>query len=132
LLRKLLNKEVLNYIIWGIVTSVWNIGIFQLLFLYGLDYRISNAIALISTKIFAYVVNKLFVFKSHCKSFAELFFQIFRFILTRGFTMLVDFFGLILLNYIMEPRIGKLITTLVVVVLNYIFGKFHVFTEKQI
>lgn len=125
--KRIFTREVFDYILWGVLTSLWNIGIFQGLLYAGVDFRIANAAALITTKIWAYVVNKFFVFKSRCETPENLFFEIIRFILTRGFTMLVDFFGLIVLAAFLHPRIGKIITTVVVVVLNYILGKFHVF-----
>ncbi|GHU12772.1 teichoic acid glycosylation protein GtcA [Spirochaetia bacterium] len=130
MLKKIFTKEVINYIIWGLATTVWNVGVFQILLLTGMDYRAANAISLVTTKVFAYIVNKFFVFKSHCASNGALLLEIGRFALARGFTMLVDFFGLILLNFVIEPKFGKIITTAVVIILNYIFGKFHVFTEK--
>ncbi|MFP3043050.1 GtrA family protein [Treponema primitia] len=127
LIKKLFNKEIISYGIWGVLTTIWNIGIFQFFFFIGIDYRAANAIALITTKIIAYIVNKLFVFKSHCKTKRELWAEIFRFIVTRGITMVIDFFGLILLNYIIDPKFGKILTTIVVVTINYIFGKHHVY-----
>jgi putative flippase GtrA len=126
-LKKIFNREVFNYTLWGVLTSLWNIGIFQGLLYAGIDYRIANAFALITTKILAYLVNKFFVFKSRCDTPGKLFMEILRFTAARGFTMVLDFFGLIALNFFLDPRIGKIITTLVVVILNYILGKFHVF-----
>jgi putative flippase GtrA len=130
LLKKIFTKEVINYLIWGMATTVWNIGVFQILLFTGLDYRAANAISLVTAKIFAYIVNKIFVFKTHCASPGGLLLEIARFAAARGFTMLVDFFGLILLNFIIDPKLGKIITTAVVIVLNYIFGKFHVFKNN--
>jgi putative flippase GtrA len=131
LLKKILNKETFAYGIWGILTSLWNIGFFQILLYFGLDFRIANALALITIKILAYLVNKFFVFKSRCDSPKKLFMEILRFTLTRGFTMVLDFFGLIALNLLIDPRIGKVITTFLVVILNYLFGKFHVFKTNH-
>jgi putative flippase GtrA len=131
LLKKILTREVFNYLLWGILTSIWNIGVFQGLVYTGVDFRIANAAALITTKILAYLANKFFVFKSRCDTPGGLLMEILRFTITRGFTMLVDFFGLIALNMVLDPRIGKIITTLAVVILNYIFGKFHVFKANH-
>jgi putative flippase GtrA len=127
--KKEFNKEIINYGIWGILTSIWNIGIFQIFLIYKVDYKIANAIALITTKALAYIVNKLFVFKAHSKTNLELLFEIVRYIIARSFTMIIDFFGLIFLNAIITPKIGKIIITIVVIVLNYILGKFHVYKK---
>jgi putative flippase GtrA len=131
LLKKIFTREVFDYTLWGILTSLWNIGIFQGLLYTGVDFRIANVFALITTKIAAYVVNKFFVFKSHCETPGKILLEILRFTIIRGFTMLVDFFGLILLEPLLHPRSGKIITTIVVVILNYILGKFHVFKANH-
>lgn len=104
------------------------IVIYQLL-LQFIDYRLSNLIAIISAKIFAYFVNKKFVFHSKCANVRELFLEILRFTLTRGFTGLVDYFGLILLveGFQFSQSISKYAIQAVVIILNYIFGKKTVF-----
>jgi putative flippase GtrA len=125
--KKIINRETINFGLWGIATSIWNIGLFQLLYYFQFDYRIANIVALVTSKALAYLTNKRFVFRTHCETRKALLQEIFRFIVARGFTMLIDFFGLILLTYIMSPKIGKLLTTSVVVILNYILGKYHVY-----
>ena len=60
------------YIIFGILTSILNICLFIILNSIGINYLISNAITLIIVKIIAYVCDKIFVFKSKCKSKKEL------------------------------------------------------------
>lgn len=57
-------QEIIRYIFWGILSTVLNTGLFQVLVLLDVDYRISNIITLIIVKIFCYVTNKLFVFKT--------------------------------------------------------------------
>lgn len=134
-LGRLVNRETLSYLFWGVVTTLLNIGLFQLLLFFGLDYRIANVITLVVVKIAAYLCNKIFVFRSRCGSFGALLLEILRYILARGFTMLVDYFGLILLVGVLGLRpeiIGKIITTLVVVILNYFLGKFGVFRDKRL
>lgn len=111
------------------MTSALNIGVFQLFYALGADYRIANLIAIPITKIAAYLVNKFFVFRSHCPNKRALFDEIIRFVFSRGFTTLIDYFGLILWTDILHlgPRIGKIVVALVVILLNYLFGKRHVF-----
>jgi putative flippase GtrA len=56
-----------------------------------------------------------------------------RFVIARGATMLIDYFGLILLVEAMhvDKLIGKVIITAIVVVINYILGKGVVFKDIQ-
>ena len=46
------NKEIRSYIVWGVASSILNIGLFHLLTEVGLDYRISNIIALLINIVF--------------------------------------------------------------------------------
>jgi len=129
--QKLFSREVILYGIFGVLTTALNIVIFQIALMHGIDYRIANIIALISTKIAAYVVNKLFVFHSHCKDLAGLLKEFGRFIVARGATMAVDYLGLIVLveTLDVDKRIGKYMTTCIVVVINYFFSKGVVFRD---
>ena len=127
LLKK--HREIVSFGFWGGITSIINIGVFQILYLISAEYRISNIIALTITIIIAYIVNKKFVFRSRCANTKKLIGEIVRYVITRGFTMLIDYFGLILLtaDLLINPQIGKFITTVIVVIINYALGKFHVY-----
>lgn len=87
--------EIVKYGITGLATTLVNIAVYQFLLLY-LDYKISNLIAIVASKLFAYVTNKLFVFGSKCRSVKELLTEMLRFVLARGATGLFDYFGLFL------------------------------------
>ena len=93
------------------------------------DYKIGNLIAIISSKIFAYVANKKFVFKTKCATKAEWIKEAVRYIITRGFTALIDYFGVIFLVEVfhLNESYVKYFVLLIVVVLNYILGKNAVF-----
>lgn len=132
-LGRLVNRETVSYLFWGIVTTILNIGLFQLLLLAGMPYRYANILTLIVVKIAAYLANKFFVFRSRSKNFGALMLEILRYVLVRGGTMLVDYFGLILLVDVvgLTPMLGKVITTVIVVILNYVLGKFGVFRDAR-
>lgn len=125
-------KELVCYGIFGSATTIFNIIIYQIFYLW-VDYKIANLIAIIGSKIFAYVVNKQFVFKTKCENIYSLFLEMFRFIITRGFTGILDYFGLILLVEVFACNqiYSKYFLQLVVIVLNYIFGKKTVFVNKN-
>lgn len=131
--EKLLNREVILYGIFGVLTTVFNIAIFQIFLRFNVDYRIANIIALISTKLAAYIVNKLFVFHSRCKNLVDLLKELGRFIIARGATMILDYAGLIVLVEILKvsEQVGKYITTFAVVIINYFFSKGVVFRDTQ-
>ncbi len=133
LIEKWINKETILYGIFGIGTSILNIVLFQILLIFGMNYKISNLITLIIVKIVAYICNKNFVFKSHCDSFVELFKEIVRFIVARGATMIIDYVGLIIMvDWINVPELpSKIVITIVVIIINYVVGKKHVFKDKN-
>lgn len=132
-LKKIVNRETVSYAFWGVATSVLNFGVFYILDLLGMDYRAANLIAILSAKVAAYFSSKFFVFHSRCASARELVMEIIRFIAARGFTMIVDYFGLILLVDVLmvDRRIGKLFMTALVVVLNYFISKLAVFNKGK-
>lgn len=125
-------KELILYAIFGVGTTIANILVYQLL-LFVCDYRVSNLIAIIFTKILAYIVNKKFVFCSHCASMKELIGEAVRFIITRGFTGLIDYFGLIIMVEIFgfHKVYTKYGLQVLVIALNYVFGKKTVFVSKH-
>ncbi len=131
--QKLINRETILYGIVGVGTSILNVVLFHILVKSGIEYKISNIITLIVVKVTAYVCNKNIVFRSHADSFAGLVKEIGRFIIARGATMLIDYYGLIILvEYIHVPKLlGKCFVTVLVIVLNYVIGKKHVFKDAR-
>ncbi len=132
-IKKLINKETKLYTIFGILTSIENVLMFDILLRFGMAYRIANIITLITVKLTAYLCNKNFVFKSHCANFIELLKEFGRFVFWRGATMLLDYFGLIFLVEVvdMPKTIGKVIMTVLVIAVNYVTGKRHVFKNTE-
>lgn len=124
-------KELIDYSIWGVATVAFNM-VSYLFFKLFMPYQFANLLSIITTKIFAYFVNKLFVF--HTKSnFIETMKEMFRFILARALTGVVDYFGLILLvNYLyIGDNLGKAIMIVITTILNYVLGKYKVFNKKN-
>ena len=62
-------KEIILYLIFGVLTTLVNIIIFYLFNdIIKIDYKISNIIAWITSVIFAFITNKLVVFESKNKN----------------------------------------------------------------
>lgn len=132
-LDRLINGETIRYGFFGVVTTVINIGLYRLLLHFGMEYTTANLIAVIAAKIAAFFANKIFVFQVRSENMKALFVEVFRYLYTRGFTLLVDYFGLILLVDVLggSQKYMKYITTLLVVIINYLFGKFLIFKKKK-
>lgn len=126
-------KEFVIYGIVGVTTTLVNIVIYQVLLFFKCHYTIANLIAIISCKIYGYLANKNIVFKSHCDSVKELLKELVKFVFARGFTGLVDYFGLILCVEILnkDKVISKYVIQIIVIILNYVMGKYIVFKKKE-
>lgn len=125
-------KELFMYGIGGVGTMLLNVVMYRLL-LFIMDYRIANLITLVVTKLAAYVWNKLYVFRTKNDSFKEFMAEFSRYVLARGFTGLVDYFGLIFAVEVLafDKIYSKYALQIVVIILNYILGKLAVFKKKD-
>lgn len=126
-------RELLLYFLFGVSTTLVNILIYQGLLWSNVDYKVANLCAVILGKIYAYITNKKFVFKSKCNSFRDTVKEFFRFVYARGITGLVDYFGLIVAIEFFDANqiIMKYILQVIIIILNYIFSKLIVFKSKS-
>ena len=60
-----IRKELLNYIVFGVLTTLMNILTYQFLSMAGVSTLTANGIAWILSALFAYVTNRKYVFDSH-------------------------------------------------------------------
>lgn len=135
-------KEVWDYLIFGVLTTIvsWVAyiaisRIYMPFFIEGSDAvvaLISNALSWVIAVVFAYWTNRTFVFKSESVGFGEVTKEFLSFVGSRVFSFVVEqvlllmFVGLLGINDI----VSKLIISVVVIVLNYIFSKLFVFKKK--
>ena len=125
--------NVFVYSFWNSLLVVLGIVGFWLLYRAIVDFRIANLVILVIFKTLNYLVNKLIVFKSRCSSAKELVLEFMRFVYAKGFTMIVDFFGLILLIQVLSisPVLGKIFMAFVIFVINFVLTKNHVYISKD-
>lgn len=131
-IRKIIKCEWIAYAFWGFATTLVNVVIYTILCKFT-DYRVANIIAIAAAKIYSYFANKFFVFKSFCGSWKNLFREIMAYVLSRGFTGILDFTGVIFLVEILQVRhdIAKYVITVIVIILNYFLGKKVVFVQRE-
>ena len=126
-------QEIINYLIAGgltVLVTVLSYAFFtKILHIY---YIVSNVLAWIVAVIFAYVVNRRFVFQSKSSKKARVK-EIRNFFIFRLLSLLIDTILMYLLVDIfrINDLISKMIVQIVVIVLNYIFSKFFIFKEKE-
>ena len=133
LLGKLLNKETIIYIVFGVLTTVVDFVSFGA-FYYTLhmDKIIANTLAWVLAVAFAYITNKIFVFESKSFDPKQLIKEIISFVSSRVITLLLTnvflvFAGILDINMI----IAKAIISVAVIILNYIFSKLFVFNNNK-
>ena len=131
IIKKVSTKEIILYGIFGIFTTIVNLGIFYLLtYILHLEENISNIIAILCAVIFAYITNKDLVFHSNAKLLKEKFMQFIKFMSGRAFTMIVEWGGCLLLFLTPIPQmISKLAMTVIVIILNFFISKLLVFKK---
>lgn len=136
LLKKVLNKEVIMYLIFGVLTTI-----VSLLVYYGCIYtflnpenavqlQIANIISWIAGVAFAYITNRKFVFESNEANQLK---EISKFVTSRLATLFLDmiimFIGVTCLHG--NDKIVKLISQVLVIIGNYIFSKLFVFKKQK-
>lgn len=133
LIKKVLTKEVILYILFGVFTTIVNILVFYLLTLINLNENLANFIAVIVAILFAYFTNRKLVFNSAADNFKENLKEFCKFMLGRAFTMVVEIVGFYLLFNIAGAHklISKIVITIIVVILNFFISKFFAFKSKN-
>ena len=133
IMEKVLTKQVILYIVFGVLTTLVNLGSFYVMNdILNWDKNISNFIAIILAVLFAYITNKDLVFHSEAKTIKEKMHEFLKFIAGRTFTMIIEFLGGMLLFQLPIPEIiSKLFITVLVVILNFFISKFFAFKKNE-
>ena len=133
LIKKLYANDVIRYIFFGGCTTVVNLASFFFLRQAGLQREIANVISVILAIVFAYVVNSKYVFQDKCETLRDHIQPFCKFISARLVTMVIEVGGVWLLVSVMglNDMIGKFLTQFIVLILNYVFSKFFVFTTGK-
>ena len=123
------NKSVVNYLIAGGLTTVVNILSYAL-FRNFMDYILATILAWIAAVIFAYVINRGFVFESKDKKVLN---ELFKFVSCRLVTLGLEVLCMyILVDLIsLNDMFSKIIVQFIVIVLNYFLSKIFVFRKKE-
>lgn len=127
-------KELINYLIFGGLTTIVNFICYYIFArMIGIDEVISSALSWFFSVLFAYITNKIFVFDSKTKGIKNLIRECISFFLARilsGILCDIGSFALMVKVFNINDIISKIITQVMVVIVNYIFSKFLVFKKK--
>lgn len=141
------HKLLLDYMKWGSLTTVVSWVSFSICSLFFTAIMtnpitaasVSNIISWICVIVFAFITNKLWVFKSKSFNKKVLFPEFIKFFLTRLATGILEMIAVpVLMKSGIDQTIlgingmlSKIIVTVAVIVLNYIFARIFVF-KKQV
>lgn len=120
------NKEIINYVIVGVLTTLVSVGSYYLFRFIISNYVVLSIISWILAVSFAYIANRLFVFESKNEQVLE---EIIKFVTCRLTTLGMEVVLMILFVSVFKinDMISKIILQVVILVLNYIFSKLFVF-----
>lgn len=133
LIKRILTKEVIFYILFGVLTTIVNWVAFYILTTFtSLNENISNFIAILLSVIVAYITNKDMVFHSEANGIKEKVAEFFKFMAGRAFTMLLEW-GLCAALFLtpIPQLISKVTVTILVVILNFFISKFFAFKKNK-
>ncbi len=134
LLQKDNIREIVSYVIIGGLTTLVGIGSYWILTKAVLDpgngvqIQIANCISWILAVTFAYVTNRIFVFRSKNR---DVFLEAVRFYAARVGTLLLDMLFMFLTVTIAggNDKVMKIISSVIVTIVNYFLSKILVFAK---
>ena len=138
LVKKIMNKEVILYLIFGVLTTVVSLGVkYALLFTVlnadnPFELQVSVVISWVAACLFAYITNRIWVFESKSKNIILEMAKFFGARLTTlGMEMLIMFIFVTALGLNSDTWviIWTLITQVLIVIGNYILSKLFVFKK---
>ena len=134
-LRMLIEKywDIVSYLFFGVCTTIVNYLIYIPCYnFFGMSATVSNMIAWVVAVAFAYLTNKPFVFRSHDWSAETVVPELTKFVGCRigsgAAETLILFLTVDLIGW--NGNVWKLLTQVMVVILNYIGSKLLVFRKK--
>lgn len=139
-LNKIINlynkyKEVINYLIFGFLTTVVSLVVYYVLTFTVLEpentvsLQIANVLSWVASVVFAYVTNRKYVFNSKSKNIIK---EMGSFFGARIVTLLMDMFIMFIGVTVLRgnDRILKIISQVVIIISNYVFSKLFVFKKR--
>ena len=129
-------KEIINYLIVGVLTTVVSLTVYYGLVLTVLDpqnpiqLQAANIVSWVCAVIFAYWANRKFVFESKSTEIVK---EAGAFVTARIGTLVMDmvFMFVTVSLFGMNDKVAKLLDQVMVTIANYVFSKLFVFKDKK-
>ena len=128
------HKEILSYLIVGILTTIVSLATYYFCVLTFLnpnipiELQLANIISWIIAVTFAYITNRIFVFNSKNKN---ILLEFATFSSSRIISLIIDISIMFLMVSLMgiNDKIAKIVVQIVVTIANYLLSKFFVFKK---
>ena len=134
-LRSIIVKywDILTYLVFGVLTTVVNYAVYLPVYNFcGISAAVSNMIAWVVAVAFAFLTNKPFVFHSHDWSAQTVLPELTKFVSCRiasgALETVILFLSVDCMNW--SGNIWKLVTQVLVIIINYVGSKLLVFRKK--
>lgn len=126
-------RSLIAYGIFGVLSTIVNIGTYYLCYdVNDMSNVLSNILAWIAAVLFAFVTNKLWVFESKSLAPKVVFYEFTTFMGCRAATGAMDLAIMYVCVDVMcwPAMVMKMISNVLVVLLNYVFSKLIIFKKK--
>ena len=122
-------REMIMYLVIGGMTTLVNIIVYMILSKTGFGTVSADFDAWLVTVIFAYVTNRIFVFRSDKRAFADVLKEILSFFSGRIATGILDIAIMVICVDVLfyNEFVMKIVANVIVIILNYIISKLWVF-----
>lgn len=142
--KKCVNYETISYLICGVLTTLvdW-VSFWAMNERIQMDYRVSTALSWMAAVIFAYVVNKLIVFRNYQFRPSYLWTEWWTFFAARAFSGILVMVLMVVMvdmlhwgNFMIGTfqaglYLAKAVVSAVNLVVNYVFSKLWIFKKKE-
>ena len=134
--EKCVNYETISYIICGFLTTAVDFGVYTFLRQVNISVGMSQALSWLAAVLFAYVVNKLIVFRNFNVRPAYLVKEVGAFVAARAFSGVVTWILMVVMVKLGGDRgflyelFCKFTSSVINMVLNYVFSKLWIFKSK--
>ncbi|MCL2517516.1 MAG: GtrA family protein [Oscillospiraceae bacterium] len=127
-------RELILYIIIGVLTTAVNYAIYFTLTAIGVYYIAAQVISVAVSILFAFVTNKIYVFQDKRAAPLVIFAQLATF---SGFRLISGAAETLILYVFVDflyfnDSIVKILASIFVVAVNYVFSKFIIFRKKKV
>ena len=99
----------------------------------NIDMLLSNSLAWVVSVLFAFITNKLFVFESRNVGFKKTMVECIYFFICRLLSLVFDlgFMYLLVDIFSCNELLSKIISNIIVIIINYILSKLLIFKKKR-